>query len=205
MRNVCEMFVSVDMNNVQASSLAKALTLLPDYHIGKIFGFSCIFTCRGSGGTAHLVMPLALKDYLLEPGNAFDVVPGLVASLLKQIDDFDGKRVISDDDFGSSVSCKVFSTDYSDLKNKRDAYPEFHVARVFLDSCINGLKMAENRIMTGKCEGSEYLGNDKLPAAAAGFVYYCFDELFDFVDLDVDALALIRARKNSLVPALIRG
>ncbi len=181
MKNNYEMIVDLELEEEQVSALEKALPELPDYHIAKVFGCNCIKEWNKTGGKGfQLVMPLKLKDYILEPGNVYDSVPGLVLILVRQINTFDGKRVIWRDDYGCTLKGRSSNTEYHELKRHINNLPEFHIVRVFLEQCLNSIKDVEYKTLSRESQGSDYVGTENLPSATTCFAYYCNWELFEY-------------------------
>ena len=191
------MIVSITLTPKQALELEKSVSQLPDYHIGKIFGTNCITECSKTGETIQVFMPVALQDYLLESGNAFDSVPGLIAVLLQQVDDHKNASTDLDDEYGRTVRC-MFINDYEKVKRLINKYPEYHVVRVFFEEAVKKMRSGIFKIMVGKSQGTDYLGTDRLPDPKAAFKCYCWNELFSFCSKNEEELSKVFSRASYL-------
>ena len=193
MKNNYEMVVSLELSEDHVDILKHATSYLPDYHIGRIIAINCFREWKkNNGGIINLVIPLKLKEYILEPGNAFDTVPGLLAMLIQQMDAFDGTAIKWKDDYGCTMYGRTCSSEYKELKRHIEELPEYHVVRGFLEQCLKSIKASEYSILSGKSQGSEYMGTEHLPNVMPSFWYYCNSELFEYsnkIEKDISDLS----------------
>ncbi len=178
MINSNSVFVDVELNNEQADALERSIAELPDFHIGKIFARNCISECRKNDGKSRMIMPLALEKYLLFPRNAFEVVSGLAADLVKQIRKDDHAGII-DDDYGYTVKGFISSDEYDDICSVISEYPEFHVVRSFFETGIDVFLKKRRSFLLNNYEKGGL--TDNIGISSVQFPVYCFKDIFQFV------------------------
>lgn len=175
MRNKNNVFVDVTLSEEQIDALKNSISGLPDFHIGKIFGKNCIDACEKNNGAAHLVAPFGLDRYLLEPGNAFDLVPGLIFCLIQQIN-LGNHTDIYDDEYGKTVKGYVSANEYDKIREVISKYPEHHVVRTFFEASLDVFRRKEISYLLNQEVDSAHL-----PSLNIQFPAYCPDEIFQFV------------------------
>ncbi len=188
MKNKNNVVVDIKLNEGQIDILRKSINDLPDFHIGKIFGKNCIDACEKNNGLAQLIAPCGLDRYLLEPGNAFDAVPGLVSYLTQQIN-LKNYADICDDEYGYTLKGFVSSEEYDRIRDEINKYPEYHMIRTFLESGIHVLKNKEHVYML-----NQRADNEHLPSLSIQFPVYCFKEIVRFIGEDV-ASQIVKEKK----------
>ena len=151
-----ELKITLKLNEKDIEFIREGIASLDADHIGRIFGEHCIEAFkRSEDGKFAVVIPVKLKEYLLTPGNVFDKIPGFVRDIVKQIADWNGRALKTGDDFGTFLKFGFSSSEYAEYKEEAEKFPEYHVARVFLESLMEKIRGNAFEEMAGMSQGSE--------------------------------------------------
>ena len=202
------LIINISLKKEDAEMIRAGINTLYEYHIGRIFGEHVLREYKKNGGEnkeISIVMPLKLKDYLLEPGNIFDSIKDLVSSIIKQIDEWDGRRLGKEDGYGKILKAGISDSEYGEYKKEALNFPEYHAVRVFLEDCMEKIRDNSYSVLTGKSQASEDIGTGHLPCICSLDRCYFSYELLSFAAHDVKEEEEVMERKKAVTYNFILG